>query len=66
VQWTCHSGVDHCLFGTEVPGLGTCRRPDGRLDDNVEDYLDAIDWLSDAHRQKIYSENLIRLFNLKL
>jgi OH-DDVA meta-cleavage compound hydrolase len=59
-------GVDHCLFGTEVPGLGTCRRPDGRFYDNVEDYLNAITWLSEADRQKIYAENVTRLFNLKL
>jgi hypothetical protein len=51
VQGTCHSGVDHCQFAPAAPGLGTGRRPEGRLYDNVEDYLDAIDWWSDADRQ---------------
>ncbi len=57
-------GVDRCLFGTEVPGLGTCRRPDGRWYDNVEDYVNNIEWLTDADRQKIYADNAIKLFKL--
>jgi 4-oxalmesaconate hydratase len=59
-------GVDRCLFGTEVPGLGTCHRPDGRWYDNVEDYVNNIEWLTDADRQKIYADNAIKLFKLEV
>jgi len=59
-------GSDRCLFGTETPGMGMCRRPDGRSYDNVEDYIRGIKWLTEADRGKIFSENAIRLFQLKL
>ncbi len=59
-------GVDRCLFGTETPGMGMARRPDGRSYDNVEDYVNGIKWLSEEDRKKIFSENVIKLFKLKL
>ena len=59
-------GADRCLFGTETPGMGMARRPDGRSYDNVEDYVNGVQWLSEAERKKIFSENAIRLFKLKV
>ena len=59
-------GVDRCLFGTECPGMGMARRPDGRSYDNVEDYINGIDWLSAADRNAIFSGNAIKLFKLKV
>lgn len=59
-------GVDHCLFGTETPGMGMARRPDGRSYDNVEDYVNGIEWLTDGDRKKIFADNTIKFFKLKL
>ncbi len=59
-------GVDRCLFGTETPGMGMARRPDGRSYDNVEDYIRGIEWLTDEDRRKIFSDNAIRFFKLKV
>jgi 4-oxalmesaconate hydratase len=59
-------GVERCLFGTETPGMGMARRPDGRSYDNVEDYINGIGWLTEGDRKKIFAENVIRLFKLKL
>ena len=59
-------GVDRCLFGTETPGMGMARRPDGRSYDNVEDYINGIEWLSGSDRKKIFADNVIKLFKLKL
>ena len=59
-------GADRCLFGTETPGMGMARRPDGRSYDNVEDYIKGIPWLSEGDRNRIFSENVIKLFKLKI
>ena len=59
-------GANRCLFGTETPGMGMARRPDGRSYDNVEDYLNGIQWLSEKDRKKIFSENAVKLFKLKV
>ncbi len=59
-------GPSQVLFGTECPGMGMARRPDGRSYDNVEDYIKAISFLSDKERQAIFSGNAIKLFKLKL
>lgn len=59
-------GASQCLFGTECPGMGMARRPDGRSYDNVEDYINNISWLTDAERQGIFSGNAIKLFKLKV
>lgn len=59
-------GADRCLFGTETPGMGMARRPDGRSYDNVEDYLNGIQWLSEKERKKIFCDNAVQLFKLKV
>ena len=59
-------GPSQVLFGTECPGMGMARRPDGRSYDNVEDYVRNIDWLSDSERQDIFANNAIKLFKLKV
>lgn len=58
-------GPSQCLFGTECPGMGMAKRPDGRSYDNVEDYIRAIDFLTEQQRQDIFSGNAIKLFKLK-
>jgi 4-oxalmesaconate hydratase len=59
-------GADRCLFGTETPGMGMARRPDGRSYDNVEDYVNGIEWLSAEDRQKVFADNAQRLFKLEV
>ncbi|MQA65182.1 MAG: amidohydrolase family protein [Alphaproteobacteria bacterium] len=59
-------GVDQVLFGTECPGMGMARRPDGRSYDNVEDYINGFGWLSEAEKAKIFSGNAIKLFKIKV
>jgi 4-oxalmesaconate hydratase len=59
-------GVDQVLFGTECPGMGMARRPDGRSYDNVEDYINGFQWLTDVEKDKIFSGNAIKLFKIKV
>jgi 4-oxalmesaconate hydratase len=58
-------GVDRCLFGTERPGIGTSKDPEtgGWLDD-IKPHIDAMDFLSDADRKKIYEDNARAIFPL--
>lgn len=58
---------DNCLFGTERPGAGTAKDPDtGAWMDNTRPMIEAITWLSDEDKRKIFSENARRLFKLKI
>ena len=60
-------GVDRCLFGTERPGVGTVKDPrTGRWLDETRFTIEAIDWLSDADKKKIFEDNAKKLFNLKV
>ena len=58
---------ERCMFGTERPGAGTARDPEtGKWLDDTAPLIDSISWLSAADKNKIFSQNAIRLFNLKL
>jgi predicted TIM-barrel fold metal-dependent hydrolase len=60
-------GVDRCLFGTERPGVGTVMDPrTGRWLDETRFTIEAIEWLSDADKKKIFEDNAKRVFNLKV
>ena len=58
-------GPDRCLFGTEKPGIGSSKDPEtGGWLDNIKPLIDAIDFLSDDDRKKIYAENAKKVFKL--
>lgn len=58
-------GPDRCLFGTEKPGSGSTPDPEtGRDLDDLKPVLEAMAFLSDDNRRKIFEENARRLFNL--
>ena len=58
-------GADQCLLGSECPGTGSVDNPDtGRKHDDVVGYINAIDFLSDEDRDKIFYKNAMRVFNL--
>jgi predicted TIM-barrel fold metal-dependent hydrolase len=60
-------GIDHCLFGTERPGVGTVKDPrTGRWLDETRFTIEAIDWLTDADKKKIFEDNARKVFNLKV
>jgi 4-oxalmesaconate hydratase len=58
---------DRCLFGTERPGAGTAKDPEtGKWLDDTRPLIETIVWLTEADKQKIFSENAKKVFNLKL
>ncbi|HEY4134145.1 MAG TPA: amidohydrolase family protein [Alphaproteobacteria bacterium] len=57
-------GPSQVLFGTECPGMGMAKRPDGRSYDNVEDYVRGIDFLTDQQRQDIFFNNAAKFFKI--
>jgi OH-DDVA meta-cleavage compound hydrolase len=58
-------GADNIVMGSELPGTGTAIDPrTGTQFDDVGAYIERIDWLSDADKNKIFYENAIRLFKL--
>ncbi len=60
-------GADRCLFGSECPGVGSSIDPDtGAPMDHIRPVIEKFDWLSDADRALILTDNARRLFKLKL
>ncbi|HXV60794.1 MAG TPA: amidohydrolase family protein [Vicinamibacteria bacterium] len=58
-------GPERCLFGTERPGIGTSKDPEtGRWLDDIKPHIDAMDFLSDGDRRRIYEENARAIFPL--
>jgi 4-oxalmesaconate hydratase len=58
---------DRCMFGTERPGAGTAKDPaTGKWLDDTRPLIEAISWLTEADKKKIFSENARQVFNLKL
>jgi len=58
-------GANHCLFGTEWPGLGSVVDTDtGRLMDNLAPDILALDWLSDTDKNAILYKNAVDVFGL--
>ncbi len=56
-------GTDNCLFGTERPGTGTiaCKET-GRDFDDLKPVIEAITWLTDDDRYKIFEGNCRKVF----
>ena len=60
-------GADRCLFGSECPGVGSAIDPDtGQTMDNIRPYIENFGWLSQQDRDKIFSGNARKVFNLKI
>lgn len=58
-------GPEHCLFGTECPGVGSSINPEtGETMDDIAPYIERFDWLSAADKQAIFEDNVRRLFKL--
>jgi predicted TIM-barrel fold metal-dependent hydrolase len=60
-------GADRCLFGSECPGVGSAIDPDtGQTMDNIRPHIENFEWLSQQDRDKIFSSNARKVFNLKI
>lgn len=58
-------GVDRCLFGAECPGVGSAIDPaTGHTLDHIAPHIAGFDWLTDAEKRQIFSENAKRVFKL--
>jgi OH-DDVA meta-cleavage compound hydrolase len=58
-------GPDHCLFGTECPGVGSSINPEtGETMDDIAPYIERFDWLSAADKKLIFEDNVRQLFKL--
>jgi OH-DDVA meta-cleavage compound hydrolase len=58
-------GPEHCLFGTECPGVGSAINPEtGETMDDIAPYIERFDWLSAADKQAIFEDNVRKLFKL--
>jgi predicted TIM-barrel fold metal-dependent hydrolase len=58
-------GVDHCLFGSEKPGVGSTRNPEtGRWIDDIHLLIDDIEWLTDDERDQLFESNARQLFKI--
>jgi predicted TIM-barrel fold metal-dependent hydrolase len=56
-------GPDRCLFGSDKPANGSVRDPDtGRPLNDIKPLIDAIPWLREADRQRIYEDNARAVF----
>jgi hypothetical protein len=54
-------------LGTARPGVGTVMDPrTGRWLDETRFTIEAIEWLSDADKKKIFEDNAKHVFNLKV
>jgi predicted TIM-barrel fold metal-dependent hydrolase len=58
-------GPERCMFGTERPGIGTVKDPNtGRWMDDTRQYVEGLEWLSDAEKRMIFEDNARRVFRL--
>jgi len=58
-------GAGSLLFGEECPGVGSKENPDtGRPFDDIKPIIDGFEWLSDADKKMIYTDNAVKVFNL--
>lgn len=58
-------GPDNIVMGSELPGTGTTIDPrTGTQFDDVGSYIERIEWLSQADKNKIFYENAQKLFKL--
>ncbi len=60
-------GADRCLFGAECPGVGSAVDPKtGKTLDDIAPFIQGFDWLSEAEKKMIFSENAKKLFKLDI
>jgi predicted TIM-barrel fold metal-dependent hydrolase len=58
-------GVDRCIFGTELPGVGSVVDPEtGKQMDDLKPYIDAFDWLSPGEKRDIFEGNARKVFRI--
>jgi 4-oxalmesaconate hydratase len=57
------AGADNVLFATEMYGTGQSVDPrTGRTFDDTTTYIDAIEWLSEEDKRKIYETNALKVY----
>ncbi|MSQ24124.1 MAG: amidohydrolase [Chloroflexi bacterium] len=57
-------GVDRCLFGSDKPANGSVIDPKtGHALNDIKQYIDAIEWLSEADRYAIYEGNARQVYS---
>ena len=60
-------GAEHCLFGTECPGVGAAVNPDtGETMDHTAPYIRSFERLSAAEKKMIFEDNARKLFKLSI
>ena len=60
-------GPDNVIFGSECPGVGSNIDPDrGTTFDDIVPYIKDFDFISASDKEKIFSGNAIKVFNLAL
>lgn len=58
-------GADRCLFGAEVPGVGsTLDKATGREHDDIRPVIEGFDWLSASDKQMIFEGNARKVFGI--
>ena len=58
------AGADNVLFATEMYGTGQSIDPrTGRTFDDTTTFIDAIEWLSDEDRSKIFELNARKVYS---
>jgi predicted TIM-barrel fold metal-dependent hydrolase len=53
-------GVDNMLFGTEAPGSGGFKRPNGRPSDDLIPIIAGFDFLTEEDKKKIFNTNVAK------
>ncbi|HEV2570501.1 amidohydrolase family protein [Methylocella sp. CPCC 101449] len=58
-------GVDRCIYGAECPGVGSGLNPKtGSTWDDIVPIIKKFDWLSEADKKTILSDNATKVFKL--
>jgi len=58
-------GADHCLFGTERPGVGTVKDPKtGRWLDDTRHLIESMECLTAADKRMIFEDNARKVFKV--
>ena len=56
-------GPDNVLFATEMYGTGQAIDPEtGRPFDDTTSYIEAVEWLTEEDKRKVYEENAMRVY----
>lgn len=59
-------GVDRCLFGAELPGVGSGVNPQtGRTFDDIAPVIRGFAWLSEDDKERILGRNAVEVFRLQ-